>query len=66
MVRADGVSDSPAKIMSKQEIVIGENEIRTLNNLIEIYSQELRQVRLSLMRLNTLQGEMQQVSKVTM
>lgn len=66
MVRADGVSDSPAKIMSKQEIVIGENEIRTLNNLIEIYSQELRQVRVSLMRLNTLQGEMQQVSKVTM
>ena len=66
MVRADGVSDSPAKIMSKQEIVIGDNEIRTLNNLIEIYSQELRQVRLSLMRLNTLQGEMQQVSKVTM
>lgn len=66
MVRADGVSDSPAKIMSKQEIVIGDNEIRTLNNLIEIYSQELRQVRVSLMRLNTLQGEMQQVSKVTM
>ena len=61
-MRADGVRDSSKFIMSSQEVVIDENEIGTLNRLIDIYAEELRSVTLSLVRLDSLQGEFQQVS----
>ena len=54
--------DSSKFIMSSQEVVIDENEIGTLNRLIDIYAEELRSVTLSLVRLDSLQGEFQQVS----
>ena len=60
-MRVDGLRDSSKLIMSSQEVVIDESEIETLNRLIDIYEEELRSVTISLVRLDSLQVEFQQV-----
>ena len=60
-MRVDGLRDSSKLIMSSQEVVIDESEIETLNRLIDIYEEELRSVTISLVRLDSLQAEFEQV-----
>ena len=54
--------DSSKIIMSSQEVVASECDIETLTRLIDIYAEELRSVTISLVHLDSLQAEFQQVT----